>query len=245
MKVLVYQCKIGNGSIWSQYWDKGKCLNFYGFETNVAIPSVKKWAEKCGYDYAFYDKSTVPVTGFFTGDNDPIGYIVCERLMHMVQPDYDYVLYIDTDIYIKENAPAFEFKPGLSICFEYDWYRNVSHDERYYKYYNITKEQYKYLNSGVFAIDSETAKFYFDYSMKRLHSLQHSNCWLWDQDFPNHFQIHHNDKMNYIGEEWNYDCREITDDAHTVTFEQANFYHFCGKAKEQFKSTYKKIIKGR
>ena len=244
MKVLVYQCKIGTGSIWSRYWDKGKCEDFYGFEVNTAIPSVRAWADRCGYDYAFYDESTVPVTGFFTGDNNPIGYIVCERLMHMVHSDYDYVIYIDTDIFIKDTAGKFPLSKGLSICFEYDWNRNPSHDIRYFGYYGVSKEDYYYLNSGVFAVDRETAKQYYDHSINRLTTLEHPDCWLWDQDFPNYFQLQHHDVMNFIGEEWNYDCRSIDDSEHTVKFTDANFYHFCGKSKEQYRTTFRKIIRG-
>ena len=246
MKVLVYNCKIGTGSLWSEVyskWDKAEISpkeKFYNFEKEVAMPSIERWAKKNGYEYQNYTKSTTPRTGFFTGENDPIGYIVWEKLMRMYNPEYDYVIYLDTDIYVHERAGEFPIQKGLSICPEYDWETEPSHKIHYYDVYNADPHKCHYLNAGVFAIDRETAKEYFEWCLERLHKCEVQNTWIFDQDFANVWQIANRERVNYLDNKWNYDLRSIPEGE--TPSKDKNFYHFVHKTKEKYEQLFKDIV---
>lgn len=239
-KVLVIQYKIGNGSLQS-FLDDANNNEFYNFEKNILIPSVKKWSEKCGYDYKFIEKDepTILDSNFFDVKIRRIGSILCERFFHLYQQDYDYVIYIDTDVFVTNSAGLFEINSGISVS--PDYVNTDMHRKYFYDKYHINESDYTYVNSGVIGIDKNNAKLLLEYFLNKIYSgevnQRHEDIWCYDQDILNYFLFLNKHKINYLDTKWNFI-------AHRIDKEKIEnnpfFIHFTSLTKKIFRKYFKK-----
>ena len=231
MKVLVYQCQIGERNLISNN------KSFYEFQKNICMPSVQKWAIKYGYDYQLITESTLLNNGFYTGDNVLPKLYSTERIMHMYNESYDYVLYLDSDIYISPFASEFRFIKGISCCkdirpeLEESKFIIENTEENFFKKYNTTGANYNYYNFGVFAIDKETAKSFKEYALDRYSRKVNINPFNNDQDFLNHWQLSNKTLFNTLDYKWNFYTRNIPKSPDT-NFKEIYFFHFLHNSKK-------------
>ena len=92
MKILLYQFHLKNKSPWN---------NNYGDYWKLSSNSCSRYAEKYGYDYIFdFHENETTWTPWFLPETHWEQFRAIEYLK-----DYDAVLFVDTDIIIKSNAP--------------------------------------------------------------------------------------------------------------------------------------------
>lgn len=237
MKVLVYQVRIGIKNIHGDRYnvDTG---DFYTFEQNNCIPSVKKWAEKCGYDYKLYTESTLLDNGFFKKSSDLYS---AEKMMHLFQQDYEHVIYVDSDIFVSSRAGEFPIKEGLSVVFE-----SIPLDD-YLKSFPFSETKNpSYFNAGVLSVDRGTGKKMYEYFMQVVESGDNSLIYQAEQDIINSWIM--KNKCNELDENWNYllhTYNRTTDDVlygtNNFDLDKRFFYHFISESKLEYKSLFRKI----
>jgi hypothetical protein len=231
MKILVLQVKIGEGNYWNTYEEnqsyKGSFDNFVNGE---CIPSVKKWAERCGYDYLLQTVSTFSHPEIFASKYQ----VYCaERLMHLYKEEYDYIIHVDSDVYASPTANLFPVKLGLNVT-AWDTF------PPFFEFRGI--DIANYYNAGIYCVDRETGKkisqsifntMIPNYSKEK---YQHG-----DQCFLNEWII--SNGCNFLDKNWN--CS--VDYIHNMTRQQMKdikFLHFAWKdAKEhhiKYFNTFKK-----
>jgi hypothetical protein len=243
-KVLVLQTKIGTADF--NNIQSPVMKDYFEFEQKVCIPSVKHWANKCGYDYKMITTSSINDDTFF--HNIPHKY-ASERLMHLSQDEYDYIVYLDTDVFVAKHSPSFPLIPGLSSPtrdFNIDFFNKI--------YPDIPYTGQKHLNSGVFSVDKETGKKITKYFKDRLESGDNRNVEYADQDILNVWQF--NNGINRLDRKWNYlllhfhmlninNCFEPKSNEMTSQnydeLKKANFVHFVGHSKLLFKFFYRML----
>lgn len=244
-KILVLQIKIGN----KDFSNIDDLKKYFEFEKNVCLPSVKNWAKKCGYDYRLITKSSIKNNNFFKTEQHKYS---AERLMNLYYEDYDYIIYIDTDVYVNINAPEFPIIQGFSsveqTLTKYEWN---------HRFKGIDFTHLKYINAGVYSVDKETGKKIFNYFLNRLQSNDNINTIYGDQDILNAWQF--KNECNFLDKKWNYllwnehiDPRKNNTNSalskkvfvrlllkqNYSNLRNANFIHFVGNTKEIFSFFY-------
>lgn len=240
-RVLVLQTKIGQKSFCELDND-----DFFKFEKRLCIPSVQNWAKKNNYDYQLKTTSTIKFkNNFFPKGHEKIGACLFERYAHLNQPEYDYIIYIDTDVRINHHSPAFPFKKGVSLCLEdlknlYNFFNQKPYTEKFKKRIQIDK----YYNNGVFCVDRKTAldlqKFFFN----KINCNDNTNMYhCLDQDLFNYYLMESDCKINNLNESWNYliykDFADLKTDGFIKNlnklkrFNTHYFIHFAGKIKRE------------
>ena len=243
-KILVIQVKIGN----KDFHNRNDLNKYFEFEENVCRPSVISWSKRCGYDYKLITESSIENNNFFKTVQHKYA---AERLMHLYHEDYDYIIYIDTDVYVSKNSPKFPINFGLTGVPRY-----VSQDEWKQLFPNIKYSNQQYINSGVFCVDKETGKTIFKYFLDRLESGDNSNITYADQDILNAWQFKNG--CNIIGQKWNYlllhnhmlnvsNCFDIKSkemlEQNYDLLKESNFIHFVGHSKLIYNFFFRKIFK--
>lgn len=241
MKVLVYQVRIGTNNIQSDRYgtNTGK---FWQFEKEACIPSVENWAKRCGYDYKIYTESTILKfnDSFFERPSD---FYSAEKMMHLFDENYDYVIYIDSDVYVKPSTKSFPLQKGFSAVVE-----PVSLDD-YLKTFSFTEEP-KYFNAGVFSVDYETGKDLHNFFIGKLASGDNNKIVQAEQDIINEWIL--NNECNELDEKWNYLLhrygRESIDilsdfDNGNLNLSDKNIFHFISEAKVFYRELCKIITK--
>jgi hypothetical protein len=245
LKILVIQIKIGN----KDFHNIPDTEDYFEFEKSVCIPSVKNWANKCGYDYKMITTSSINDDTFFKTEQHKYS---AERLMHLHNDYYDYIIYIDTDILVTENCPKFPIANGLTALVE-----NIPEKLWIKLFPNIDSTKHNYLNAGVFSVDKETGKKITKYFKDRLESGDNRNVEYADQDILNAWQF--NNSYNKLDDSWNYmlwhkhinpeitnansrickevDIRFLIKQDYTK-FREAKFIHFVSDSKYLFEFFY-------
>lgn len=255
MKVLVYQVKIGKKSFCDSFVAGRDFETYHSFEQQYLIPSVKRWAEKCGYDYKMYEleEHTLPSdNGFFSGDLNPLGYILCQRIEYISQEEYDYVIYVDCDVYVKENAPQFPIRDGFSVIAEYPVVQEAARNNFRMNINYEYDSEYQYFNSGVFGVDRETGKNIREYFIKRFNSgesyYMFDSLWCLDQALFNQYCIENPVSLHYISPQWNSVLWEFMESEFPLkdqkihqSISETYFCHFAAECKNDYKHIYDKI----
>ena len=251
MKVLVLQVRIGSSDLNALHgtgystWQK--------FEQNVCMLSVKKWASKNNYDYKLVTQSSISNIEFFPSNNHRYA---AERLMHFNFTEYDYLIYIDSDIFIMNSAPEFNLIPGLSIAKENDGTQKASEwmVDRYTKYLKDFRKAY--YNSGVLCMDKETGHSIYEFFINKLQNHDNTDIEFADQDVINQWIVHNT--CNILDQKWNYFARNyLCAPFHDKDFlkknqkhiqnedftnmSQSYFIHFLGESKFFCREMFKKI----
>ncbi len=183
--VIVIQILIGTGSIRGAE-DYNEVLK------NFACPTVKRWAERCGYEYLLLTRSDREFPPQF--------------LKHIGVTGHDYVVAVDADIVIKDNAPSLNLRPGFGACRDCDdnkhWNRLLQTKDATNPYYTF------YFNSGFTVADRVTANWISDYMIDYYHmeSVYGWNDEIWDQHLVNYAVARHPSDIELydLGEEWNF-----------------------------------------
>lgn len=244
MKILVLQIQIGDGNFGEIIKESEQHVkyNFSLFEQKYCLPSIKKWAEKYGYDYKLITESVIPDNDdFFISDRRKYAF---ERLMYFDNEEYDYIIYFDTDIIIKNNAPEFPIKPGISMCKEYlveednHFLENVTYKRTNKFLENIKREYY---NSGVICIDTKTGKELKNIFLNRLKENDTYDLSVVDQDLINKWLIENNYTMlNILDERWNYFTMY---EYPFIEYDRLELDEFCKMTKEHIKNNNNTKIK--
>lgn len=257
-KVLVMQTKIGDNDNYNYNVEEFKKV-----EKNIFMPSAKEWAKIHGYDYELLTESTIPEHDLFTTKWLRYGG---ERLNHFDRPEYDYIIHIDTDIFISKNAPEFPLKKGISMVKE----KPENIDLKYYEENCIDRNIIKnysesgYFNTGVLCIDTETGKKLTDYFHKIMNlndPVINNDNWLGDQDITNIWLLNNSDIIvNELEQNWNYFIMHTHLPKHDSTIDdfiersksfitttedidmnKIHFVHFFGPSKFVIKLLLKKL----
>ena len=241
MKVLVYQVRIGTNNIQSDRYgtNTGK---FWKFEKEACIPSVQNWAKRCGYDYKIYTKSTILKfnNSFFKRPSD---FYSAEKMMHLFDENYDYTIYIDSDVYVKPSTGSFPLRKGFSAVVE-----PVFLDD-YLKTFSFTEEP-MYFNAGVFSVDYETGKDLHNFFIEKLSSGDNGKIVQAEQDIINEWIL--NNECNELDEKWNYllhrygrESMDILSDFDNCNLDlnDKNIFHFISESKVLYRQLFKIITK--
>lgn len=181
--VLVVQVLIGTGSI------RGD-TNYHDILRDYACPSVERWATRCGYDYALVDRSDQKI---------PPQY-----LKHRLIGDHEYIVVVDADIVINDEAPPLQLQPGFGAVMDCDsflWYQKLIGTVE------VTNPDYVcYVNSGFTVADRESALIVQKFIEENYENSlrEHWMDPIWDQHLVN-YALALTDVHTYrIGEEWNF-----------------------------------------
>lgn len=229
MKILVYQVRIGLGNIHSGRMNRNT-TDFHRFEQIKCLPSVAAWADRHGYDYKLITKPTLQDNNFFSCDVDRYS---AEKMMHLNNDDYDYLVYVDSDVLASDTAGPFPIKDGFSIA------REKFGDHMFFRIFPNEIEN-TYCNAGVFGVDTKTGKKLYKYFLDTVTSG--NNGWIEqaEQDIINSW-IQKND-YNILDQSWNHMLFRY-DVFSNMNIGQNNFFHFIAEAKEQYKRLYRHILK--
>ena len=100
MKILVYQSRIGSGSL---TWEHG---NFCNIMNNTiiekCIQSVRNWCNKHKFQYHFETRD-LGWNYTFKSKNDNQLNKLLQNWEHLPKDGYDYVIYLDNDVFILDN----------------------------------------------------------------------------------------------------------------------------------------------
>jgi hypothetical protein len=248
MKILVIQIKIGN----NDFTNSSNLDKYFEFEKNICLPSVKNWAQRCGYDYKLITESSIENNNFFKTVQHKYS---AERLMHLYHEDYDYIIYVDADVYVTDNAMKFPIKNGLLTTTEY-----IDEKKWNQRFPGINHTNLNYINAGIYSVDKETGKKISKYFLNRLQMNDNKNIVYADQDILNAWQFENgfeklNDSWNYMLWHKHIDPKEHntnSGDSRRVEIrlllkqnyselKNANFIHFVGNTKHIFDFFYRMI----
>lgn len=207
-------------------------------KNNIFMPSVRRWAEKQGYDYLVVDKHSKRLseayarivdspyeirkdntTRHFISDIDLYCFTRFDILM---QDQYDFILYCDNDILVKEDCEPFPFFLGIGICHDQPLKNNWGELQR-------TEEKCKgseWLSAGVFSVDRATGKDLSQWVLERLDKKYFPRPGLkypgkFDQYLLNLYCNTHVHKTNLLDIKWNNIVQSKIDYS-------TNFLHFAG-----------------
>ena len=249
-KVLVVQVKIGE----NDFNNTGDAF-FRKIEKKEFIPSVKQWADKCGYDYKLITESSIKNKNFFINLNHCYS---SEKLIHIDNSRYEYVIYIDSDIYVSEYTPFFPLCAGLSIIPQRipEFFKNA---KDYYTKDFVDNTKRNYFNAGVFCVDIQTGKKIKNYFLNKMAENNRENIFLADQDILNSW-IYQN-SCNILDEKWNYIVshnhlpsqvfnssknsfcvKEYIKKSPKINLKETYFLHFAGTSKIYTKELLKKVF---
>lgn len=249
MKALVLQVRIGKTDL-NSFANE----SYRKFEEQICIPSIQNWAKKCGYDYKMITESSIAKSPFFKSDPHRFA---CERLLHLDNQNYDYIIYIDADVYASKHAPIFPVTEGLFICNEHDgdgmWSLNKIDPNSEYSDEFSSHLKTKCYNTGVFSVDPVTGSSIKNYFLTRIENLDNRDMLYADQDIVNAWIIKNNcieldTKWNYLTMYKQMASRSETSagfsehyikDSEYIDMKSTHFVHFLGLAK----TCHTKILK--
>lgn len=173
MSVLVCQAIIG------ETCNHNVCVD-------VTTASVKKWAVKHRYDYMLKTNQLYNLKP----------HMVKYEFLQYYQM-YDYIIWMDNDVYINSHAPLFPLQNGFTAAL--DCVNN--HCDHPF----IKQTQDKYINSGVWSADYMTALSLQDFFSTYRSDYKYAvgNLVTVDQQLLNHHLAVNNIKQNIISDKWN------------------------------------------
>ena len=211
-KYLVLQIDIGPGT----QWGKKQTINPI---REVFMPSVKKYCQKFNYDYLLVKKSNYQkIIGEFDFLPSKNKHYAFERYFHF-NNDYDYIIYLDNDVYVYLDAePLPEFK-GVRIAREPESSSSILFREA-----NNLDNSYGYFNSGVIFCDNSSAKILQEYMIGRAKKKIKAKGKNTDNMMVNEFILKNKELFLEIGSQWNY--MPFFENSEKIN--NPNFFHFVG-----------------
>ena len=221
MSTLIFQIDIGEGT----QWHKESSINTI---RKVFIPSVKKYAEKYGYDYKLITESEYSKQGgdfqfLFTKEK----HFSLERYFHFAQ-DYDNIVYIDNDVYVFVDAnPLPEIKGIMNVA------EPENHSSEKFRQFHPQKLIKKYFNSGVTMTQKHVAHHLQDYMQWRIKNKLKPRGKNTDNTLLNEYILKYPEFFNEISNKWNYmpfleNIQKIRNLYKELKVDKPNFFHFVG-----------------
>ena len=224
MKTLIQQVLLGQGHLAHRRENYDTV-----FLKDIAIPSVKRYAEKYGYDYKLIDGELTPsllmLPQNIIFDRMPMAF---EKYMHL-DTGYDNILLLDSDVFVAEYAPALPITTGV-FGSEPAW----DIDRRLLNW----KNRRILFNAGFILFEKNVAKSFGTYVKTRVENWQSfekfANGHYQDEEILSEFLDEHiYVPFEYIGNNWNY----TGVDWHNHIPEKY-MYHFAGPRKH---SRYRRL----
>tara|TARA_B100000989_G_C19515894_1_gene461623 strand:- start:1603 stop:2328 length:726 start_codon:yes stop_codon:yes gene_type:complete len=211
-KYLIIQIDIAQGT----QWGNSSTINPI---RQLFMPSVKQYCKKFNYDYllvteSYYEKKY----GKFDFLETKHKHYSFERYFHF-NNEYEYIVYIDNDVYVYPNAKKLPKIKGLMNVREPE-----GNSSKIFREVNHLNQNIGYFNSGVTFCDNMTAKILSKYMIKRLENKIRSKGKNSDNMLLNEFIIQTNITFQELGCEWNY----MPFLANSPKIENPNFFHFVG-----------------
>ena len=209
---LVLQIDIGPGTQWGN-------TNTTNPIREIFIPSVKKYCKKFEYDYLLVHESEYEKKyGQFDFLATKTKHYSFERYFHF-NNNYDYIIYIDNDVYIYSDADPLPQFNGLSNVREPE-----GNSSKIFREVNNLDNSHGYFNSGVTFCDNLTAKKLSSYMIARLDKKYRAKGKNSDNMLLNEFIIENKNIFKEIGSEWNY----MPFLENSTKINKPNFFHFVG-----------------
>ncbi len=158
--------------------------------TNVAMPTVSKWADRHGYSYRVVrDKKA------------KLASPAIEKYINF-NSDFDYSIVVDADIVLSDTAPSLNFVGDFSACADYD---DSKHYSTINKHYSIINSKYKnYINSGLIVLNRDTTVKLCDFVLKNYYRDDLFRDKIWDQHLVNLFLAETDLDINILDLKWNF-----------------------------------------
>lgn len=237
MKILILQIDITKGYIEYNHpspspWDRKERIR-RNIE-NVFQPSVQSWAKKMSYDYIRIDYHNADYVKAFgnlyrepTQETKLIGddELHCLTRFSCLDLDYDYILYLDNDIYVHDKCEEFPFKPGISICKDQPFPNNYGKNLK-----SLAKTQGDtWYSCGVFSVDRTTGIHFKNYVLSLMEKKILFNNFKYpgkiDQLYTNIYCNNNLDILNELDITWNNIVNLKT------SVKNPNFAHYAGTNK--------------
>jgi|TARA_B110000858_G_scaffold197624_1_gene259983 hypothetical protein len=214
MKTLIIQVSIDGGGY--AYSDPDILKNL----EESLIPSVKRYCNKYNYDYKMItDWPDDYDVKWFNRNESKNKATTLIRYLNMDQPEYDRIVSLDNDIYIKNDA-----KPLPKI----KGHNAISDNGQI----NSVKSLYKnFVNGGVQMVDRKSGKKIKEYFANICNNKTPTpNNHYTDQAYINYWRDTNEDQANFLDNNWNY---FINSTLHR-TNKNINFYHYAGRAGRKY-----------
>ncbi len=224
MSTLIQQVLLGQGHLAHRREDYDTV-----FLKDIAIPSVKRYAEKYGYDHKLIDGelthslSLLPRNNIF--DRMPMAF---EKYMHL-DTEYDNILLLDSDVFVTDSAPALPITNGVFGA-EPAW--NIDSRLKNWKNRPIL------FNAGFILFEKNVAKSFGRYVKTQVENWQSIDKFArgdyHDEEILSEFlDENQHIPFEYIGNTWNYTGVNWHND-----IPEKYMYHFAGPRKH---SRYRRL----
>jgi len=222
-KTLIIQVHVGNthGYVYDSIPAAKEAASLFN---QICVPSVKKYAEKHGYDYkmiteypqdidiTYFNRNTKSIDHDYSqGGKNKCSTLI--RYLALDQSDYESIVTIDCDVWIPEWAEALPEISGHMGVQDKGKVWNIPHHG-------------KFINGGVQMVDAATgksiSKFVRDKVINKVMPPMHT-----DQAFMNEWRSLNPQSSHVIDEKWNY---MVGCHGRRFEYKDVNFVHYAGGA---------------
>ena len=221
MNVLVGQCCIGDFQTAFPAGNRPHSL-IRELYVKEFIPRVQQYCKNHDYQYRLLTDPRI------TFPHEKYTFHAQKMWYFSQYEDYDYFLWLDVDVFVNRDAPKFPFANGLTAVLDCVSSRGTILSE--YPYVRVPFGEY--FNSGVWGIDSLSAKRIWENSVKELlrgRYKEYENHPMVDQSLINQWVCENNITHNMLGNEWNtLICSPYWDKRHL-----SHFVHYAGPQKNK------------
>jgi hypothetical protein len=213
MKTLIYQINIGEGT----QWEANKVSSII---SKYCIPSVKRYAKKNNYHYRIFNEDIFHIYGknFLLNKGTALSF---NKYLYLKYLDYDQIIYVDTDVYILENAEKFPVVYNFSAVPEPEKFET---HKLFSDCYSLGND-FKYINAGFFITNKNDAFKLGNYMINRIKIKKKGKPKNTCNGIFNEF-LYLNDKnfkFNILNKKWNY--MPHLDNSEKI---KPNLIHFIG-----------------
>ena len=212
--VLVGQGLVGN--FYDAFADDNKPhTNMKPLYIKEFIPRVIDYCSKYNYQYNVLTTEQIEFP-------HPKYKFHAQKLWYLSQYEkYDYFLWIDMDVIVKQSAPEFPFLPGVTAVLDCNRTSILEHN------HHVKVPNHEYFNTGVWGIDSQSAKSIWENGVVPLMEgayKEYEQHGMVDQSLINQWACENKISHNMIGDEWNtLFCSPLWADRNN-----SHFIHYAG-----------------